>query len=199
MRSFSGSWPSIPRNSTDDSTGGRFPSTFGFPSSYFAITNHANPVTITEAATSGFNLISASCVDQKGNTVAATLASGVLTVPTASYQANQDIVCTFLNRKFPSADLVITKSNGVTSVVKGSSTTYSVVVTNNGPDPINGAIVKDTPGAGITCPSGNAVVITGSGVPAGSFTLSNLTGTGIVLGNLNSGQSATLTFSCQVN
>src|SRR5205814_1144725 len=32
FRSFSDNWPSTPRKVTDDSTGGRFPSTFGFPS-----------------------------------------------------------------------------------------------------------------------------------------------------------------------
>lgn len=97
------------------------------------------------------------------------------------------------------ADLTITKTNGVSSVFSGSSVTYTVVVTNVGPDPVNGALVTDVVGARVTCPAGNAVTITGSGVPAGSYTIANLTGAGIALGTLNSGQSATLTYSCQVN
>lgn len=99
----------------------------------------------------------------------------------------------------PSANLSIVKSNGVSSVVSGSTVTYTVVVTNNGPDSTTGAVVTDVVGAGITCPVGNPVTITGSGVPAGSFTIANLTGAGITLATLNNGQSATLTYSCQVN
>ena len=97
------------------------------------------------------------------------------------------------------ADLRVTKSNGVSSVTSGSTVNYTVVVTNTGPDPVTGAVVTDVIGAGLTCPATNAVTITGSGVPGGSFTISNLTGTGITLGTLNTGQSATLTYSCQVN
>ncbi len=99
----------------------------------------------------------------------------------------------------PSANLSVVKSNGVSSVTPGSTVTYTVLVTNNGPDSTTGAIVTDVVGAGLTCPAGNAVTITGSGVPAGSFTIANLTGAGIPLATLNNGQSATLTYSCQVN
>lgn len=98
-----------------------------------------------------------------------------------------------------SADLRVVKSNGVSSAFAGSSVTYSVVVTNTGPDPVTGAVVTDVIGTRLTCPAGNAVTITGNGVPAGSFTIANLTGAGITLGTLSSGQSATLSYSCQVN
>jgi uncharacterized repeat protein (TIGR01451 family) len=99
----------------------------------------------------------------------------------------------------PSANLSIVKSNGVSSVSTGSTITYSLLVTNNGPDATTGAVVTDLPGAGITCATGNAVTITGSGIPAGSFTVANLTGAGITLATLANGQSATLTYACQVN
>ena len=99
----------------------------------------------------------------------------------------------------PSIDLVIAKSNGTTSVFSGSTTTYTLTVTNNGPDAATGAVVTDTPGAGLTCPAGNAVTITGPGAPGGSFTIANLTGAGITLGTLGNGQSVTVTYSCQVN
>jgi uncharacterized repeat protein (TIGR01451 family) len=98
-----------------------------------------------------------------------------------------------------SADLTITKSDGVSSVSPGSTVTYTVKVTNVGPDAVIGAVVTDVVGTGLTCPAGNAVTITGNGVPGGSFTIANLTGAGITLGTLNSGQSATLSYSCQVN
>ena len=85
------------------------------------------------------------------------------------------------------------------NVTTGSATTYTVNLINDGPDAVTGALVTDTPVSGITCPAGNAVAISGSGVPAGSFTIADLTGAGITLDTLNNGQSAVLTFSCQVN
>ena len=99
----------------------------------------------------------------------------------------------------PSVDLAIAKSNGVSQVFSGSTITYNLVVTNNGPDSSSGAVVTDVVGAGLTCPATNPVTITGSGAPSGSFTISNLTGVGITLGALGNGQSVTLTYSCQVN
>lgn len=78
-------------------------------------------------------------------------------------------------------------------------TTYTLVVTNDGPDSVTGAVVTDTPGGGIICPATNAVTITGNGIPTAIFTVADLTGGGIVLGVLANGQSVTLSISCTVN
>lgn len=43
----------------------------------------------------------------------------------------------------PQADLTITKTNGVTSLVPGTSTTYTIVATNNGPSTVPGAAIVD--------------------------------------------------------
>ena len=99
----------------------------------------------------------------------------------------------------PSIDLSITKSNGASSVYSGSTITYNLVVTNNGPDSATGAVVSDTPGAGLTCPISNPLSFTGAGIPAGGFTIGDLIGPGITLGTLGNGQSITITYSCQVN
>jgi uncharacterized repeat protein (TIGR01451 family) len=100
---------------------------------------------------------------------------------------------------FPNADLVVTKSNGTSAVTAGSATLYTLTITNNGPAAATGALIKDAPGAGITCPAANPVTISGSGIPAGSFTVGDLTGAGITLGTLTATQSATLSYSCQIN
>lgn len=99
----------------------------------------------------------------------------------------------------PVVDLVITKTNGTATSVSGSTVTYTVTVTNNGPSSVTGAIVQDVPVSGLTCTPTDPVTITGSGVPAGSYTISNLTGSGIALGTLALGQTSTLTYSCKVN
>jgi len=111
--------------------------------------------------------------------------------------------------EMPQADLSITKTNtpGVNggvdqaddTVTSGQMTTYTIVVTNNGPDSVTGAVVTDTPSGDLTCPGTNAVTISGDGVPTGTFTIADLTGAGISLENLDDGQSTTLTYSCEVN
>lgn len=117
-----------------------------------------------------------------------------------------DLTCTFSNRR-RQADLTISKTNTPAAgpddqagdtVVAGATTTYTLTVTNNGPDAVDGAVVTDTPVAGLNCPAGNAVTITGAGVPAGSFTVADLTGAGIALGALAVGETAVLSFDCNV-
>ncbi|NUO76568.1 MAG: DUF11 domain-containing protein [Lysobacter sp.] len=120
------------------------------------------------------------------------------------------ITCTFTNTRAPQADLSITKTNTFApgqpsdlagdTALSGSSRTYTLVITNSGPDAVTGARVHDAPQAGITCANTNPVTITGDGVPAGGFTIADLTGSaGIALGTLNSGQSTMLSFQCTVN
>lgn len=106
-------------------------------------------------------------------------------------------------------DLQITKTNtpgsgpndqAADTLASGQTTTYTLVVTNVGLNPVTGALVTDTPVAGLTCPGGNPVTISGNGLPSGGpFTVSNLTGGGITLGTLTAGQSTTLSFDCTVN
>ena len=109
----------------------------------------------------------------------------------------------------PAADLSITKTNtpGVNgevdqaddTVTTGQFTTFTLVVTNNGPSAVTGALVTDNPSSGLTCTGTDAVTITGDGVPSGSFTIADLTGAGIALDTLTDGQSTILTYSCEVN
>ena len=107
------------------------------------------------------------------------------------------------------ADLSITKTNtaGVNGEVdqaadtltSGTTTTYTLTVTNNGPDAVTGGVVTDVVGAGLTCAGTDPVTITGDGVPAGSFTIADLTGAGVTLAELLDTQSAVLTYSCTVD
>jgi uncharacterized repeat protein (TIGR01451 family) len=49
----------------------------------------------------------------------------------------------------PRADLAVTKTDGVASVASGSTTTYTIVVSNAGPDAANGAVLADPAAAGL--------------------------------------------------
>lgn len=112
---------------------------------------------------------------------------------------DSSIVCTYTNTRH-SADLSIAKTNNQTSLTAGTSTTYQITVTNNGIDPVNGAVVKDVlPGAPLNCPSSGAVACSGPvGACPSSATISQLTGAGVTLGALANGAVVTLSFTCNV-
>ena len=94
------------------------------------------------------------------------------------------------NRK-PSTDLSVIKEQTATGFV--------IRVTNTGPDSVSGVIVSDAVGRGSSCRPNNPVKIAATGASESGSSIANLTGQGIVLGTLNSGQTVTLSFSCQGN
>lgn len=111
------------------------------------------------------------------------------------------------------ADLSIAKTNtplsgpndqAADTVASGAPSTYTVVVTNNGPGPAVNAVIGDTPGPGITCPAANAVTCASPAAgacPAGPLTVANITA-GVTLGTLPAtagSNTVTFTFSCNVN
>lgn len=114
--------------------------------------------------------------------------------------ADTAIVCTYTNTKNQSADLSITKKTNTTPVVSGQPVSYTITVANAGPATATGAVVKDIPVNGITCPAaGNtSVSCTGAGCPSTSFPVSNLL-SGVTMGTMATGASATMTFSCTAN
>ena len=185
------------------------PGTAG-PQQTLTVASTTANTTVTEAPPPGWAITAVACTGLAAGQ-AATFAGNGVTIPFAGLSivsGGRDVACTITNTL--SSNLTITKSNTYTAaqpsdlpgdtVAAGANTTYTLVVTNAGPGTVTGAVVRDAPGAGITCPAGNAVTITGDGVPAGSFNIGQLTSAaGIALGTLNVGQSTTLSFTCTVN
>ena len=94
------------------------------------------------------------------------------------------------------ADLQITKTNGVTTVNAAGTTSYTIVVTNAGPDTVLNAVVKDPAVSGLTKTSATC---TGAQCPAaGLVTTALLEGAGVVIPSLASGASVTLTVGANV-
>ena len=91
----------------------------------------------------------------------------------------------------PTADLSITKTASPDPVTTGDNLTYTVTVTNNGPDPATSVIVTDNLPAETTFVSCSS---TGEGVCGGSG--NNRT---VTFPLLPSGQSETITFVANVN
>ncbi len=87
-----------------------------------------------------------------------------------------------------SANLQIFKTNGTALLLAGSTTSYTVTVTNLGPSDVSGAVLKDPAAAGLSCTSVVCAGTTGAAVcpTAANVTLTNLQGppgAGITLNN----------------
>src|SRR5438132_5918426 len=109
---------------------------------------------LTPSSSTTFNLTLAVAADYPGTSLTntATIDSSPVTDPTPGNNSASDTDT--VNK---SADLSITKSDGVTSVTAGTSTTYTITLTNNGPstEPA-GVVVSDTIPANPTGTTGDA-------------------------------------------
>ncbi len=105
------------------------------------------------------------------------------------------------------ANLQITKTNNTNTLVAGSTTSYTLTVSNFGPSPADNAVLRDTPSAGLQCTGpvacssndGNLAVCTGGtvGAPNASIPLATLI-SGAMLPRLRQGGVLTLVLSCGV-
>ncbi len=130
--------------------------------------------------------ISAAATGSLTNTATVTAPAGV-TDPTPGNNTATDI-----DALGASADLSITKTDGVTTATAGGSVTYTITASNAGPSNTTGATVADTFPASLTC------TWTCVGAGAGTCTASgsgNLNDTV----NLPSGGSVTYTASCTIS
>jgi uncharacterized repeat protein (TIGR01451 family) len=91
-----------------------------------------------------------------------------------------------------SADLAITKTDGVTTVTAGGSTTYTITSSNAGPSNASGVTVADTFPASLTCTWTCVGAGGGTCTAAGSGNINDTV-------NLPSGGSVTHTASCTVS
>jgi uncharacterized repeat protein (TIGR01451 family) len=93
----------------------------------------------------------------------------------------------------PQVDLSITKTDGVDSVTEGTSTVYTIVVTNSGVSGVTGATVTDTlPSASITSDSWTATQTGG----ASGF---SATGNGNINDTVTMPPGSTITYTLTVN
>jgi uncharacterized repeat protein (TIGR01451 family) len=96
----------------------------------------------------------------------------------------------------PQADLAITKTDGITNAVPGTSNTYTIVVSNNGPSAVTGASVSDPLPAGVTVASWTQTRSSGGGVVTGAASGSGALATTV---NLPVGASVTFSFTVQID
>jgi uncharacterized repeat protein (TIGR01451 family) len=147
------------------------------------------------------NMPSGSSVTYTVNATIASSATGSLS-NTATVTAPGNVVdpvpgnnsATDTDTLTPTADLSITKTDGVTSKVPGTSVTYTIVVTNNGPSDAGGATVSDTFPAELTG-------VTFTSVAAGGATGNTAAGSGNISDTLTlmpAGSSVTYTVNATI-
>ncbi len=95
-----------------------------------------------------------------------------------------------------SADLIILKSNGQSTLTTGAVTAYTIDVGNNGPAPVSNAIVTDPSSAGLTALSVSCTAFGGAVCPAG-LTTSTLAA-GITIPSLPVGSTVSIVLNAQI-
>lgn len=175
------------------------------PNSAFPINSGSIAITCTSTAaiSAGASGVAVAAINVTPKEVAAPgPITNTATIPAGSggdISTTNNSSSTSTTLKVPT-DLSITKTDGATTAVTGSVVTYTLTVANSGAYSVTGAMVKDTPGAGLTCPTANTVSCSGTGCPAGPITNNALmTGSGIAMGAMTAGSSATLAVTCNVN
>ncbi len=120
--------------------------------------------------------------------------------------AGDDLLCTFVNTRNPIADLSITKTNtpgsgpsdlANDSLSRGASTTYTIVVTNNGPDGVTGANLRDLASDRSNLDCTAPATCSGTACPSGTLTPAQLDA-GVVLGAMAMGSTVTVALTCVV-
>ena len=137
--------------------------------------------------------------------------SGSGTSFTVTAAAGDDLTCTLANTRNRQADLRATKTNtpGVNgevdqaadTVVSGTTTSYSIAVSNLGPDAANGSVLTDPAPSGLTCATASCTAAGGAACPlqTGAALATALQGAGATIPTLPSGGAITIILTCTVN
>ena len=101
----------------------------------------------------------------------------------------------------PATNLLITKTNALTTLVAGQTISYAVTITNNGPGSASGATIRDPVASGLSCTTVTCTVLAGGAVcpvpPA--LTMPNLQGpAGVAVPTFPAGSSIRLDVGCTV-
>ncbi|MBI2772139.1 MAG: DUF11 domain-containing protein [Burkholderiales bacterium] len=99
----------------------------------------------------------------------------------------------------PVANLQVTKTNNVSALATGQTTSYTITVSNLGPANAPGTTVVDGTVTGLTCADPVVCSFTGTAGCPVSPTLAALQSPGLTIPTLNSGSSVSLVFTCLVN
>lgn len=168
--------------------------------------------TFSEAGASGANLANYATTYACTNALSGgQTPSGTGTTFNVTAAAGDDLTCTFTNTRNAAADLRLTKTNtpgvngeadqGADTVVSGTPTTYTITVTNLGPDAANGSVITDPAPTNLSCTTATCAAAGGAAcpVPTGAALVTALQGAGATVPTLPNGGSVVITLNCTVN
>ena len=161
-------------------------------------------VTVSETSAAGSSITkyitSVSCLNDDTGSAVSPAPTVVLTGNTRTAvftpPSNVDTSCTFTNTR--SANVTISKTDGVVSVISGASTTFAITVANSGVSDADGSVLKDPAVPGLTCVSPLTCSPSGGAVCPGGSTVAALQGAGITLTSLPANSSLTFSLICNV-
>jgi uncharacterized repeat protein (TIGR01451 family) len=167
--------------------------------------------TLSEAGAAGANLANYQTTYTCTNALSGgQTPSGSGSTFTVTAATGDDLTCTFTNTRNNQADLRVTKTNtpGVNgevdqaadTVVSGTTVSYSIAVSNLGPDGANGSVLADPAPTGLTCTTASCTAAGGAAcpVPTGAALVAALQGAGATIPTLPNGGSVTVTLTCTV-
>jgi uncharacterized repeat protein (TIGR01451 family) len=168
--------------------------------------------TFSEAGASGANLANYAATYACTNALGGgQTPSGSGTTFNVTAAVGDNLTCTFTNTRSAQADLRLTKTNtpGVNgevdqvsdTVVSGTATTYTITVTNLGPDAANGAVVTDPAPTNLTCATASCAASGGAACPVqiGAALVAALQGAGATVPTLPNGGAVVITLNCTVD
>ena len=160
---------------------------------------------VVQAVVSGTSYCANAVVNTSTVALTATSPLGAALAEGTSVQGNPAYVfkpntATASNAILPCANLSITKTNNVNTLLAGQTVVYDVVVANAGPSPANNTILQDPAAAGLQCTAAACTSSTGGAVcPApANVTISLLQGTGVLLNNFPANSSLGFQITCGV-
>ncbi len=167
--------------------------------------------TFSEAGAAGANLANYTTTYNCTNALTGgQTPSGTATTFNLTAAAGDDLTCTFVNTRNALANLSLTKTNtpGVNgnvdqaadTVVSGATTTYTITISNAGPDTVTNAVVTDPAPTNVSCPTATCTAAGGATCPAqtGAALVAVLQGAGATVPTLPVGGSVTIALTCSV-
>ncbi len=97
----------------------------------------------------------------------------------------------------PAVNVTIFKTNGVSSVVSGQTTSYTVTVANLGPSAATGAVLTDPPVTGLSCTSVTCSVTGGAAVCPAPLTIAAIQ-SGVAIATFPANSSLSFVVQCGV-
>ena len=144
------------------------------------------PINVSAAATAGTNTVTASGGGDPSCTG---------TAPACTGSTPNTLVA-------GATSLSITKTDNKALAASGSTNDYVITLSNQGPSAANGVVLTDVAGAGLTCPTTNAVTCTvttaGALCPAGPLTFANLL-SGLTIATFPANSALQFAYTCTVN